>query len=114
MLEESLVSTKTEEQRLRTKLAEAEEVYFCLFCLLLGYLSVFFFLLVSQNHVKQMPICDFVEFSRIGFSRFRKIGFSRETQYLRFLKGFGIQNIFCSYQGVVAECHKRKTPNANL
>ena len=32
MLEESLHHTKSEEQRLRTKLAEAEEVRFFLFC----------------------------------------------------------------------------------
>ena len=35
MLEESLHHTKSEEQRLRTKLAEAEEVRFFLFCFVL-------------------------------------------------------------------------------
>ena len=35
MLEESLHHTKSEEQRLRTKLAEAEEVRFVLFCFVL-------------------------------------------------------------------------------
>ena len=36
MLEESLHSTKSEEQRLRTKLAEAEEVGLLVFCFFLG------------------------------------------------------------------------------
>ena len=36
MLEESLHGTKSEEQRLRTKLAEAEEVGLLVFCFFLG------------------------------------------------------------------------------
>ena len=45
MLEESLHHTKSEEQRLRTKLAEAEEVRFFLFCFVLFCFVLFCFVL---------------------------------------------------------------------
>ena len=52
VLEESLHNTKTEEQRLRTKLAEAEEVRFAFFCFVCFYFKDFYWFNVSPAQVK--------------------------------------------------------------